>query len=235
MSHWYYKENRLPCIEVPKVKGGFRKPTKRDIEKYALVPSVTTILDVERKYGLEVWKESQLLEAAFKVDKSGLSLPDWSEKVKNVASTESELASDTGSEIHKAFEDYLSGKKWDEKYTDWVFCVQDWIGSKHISTMFSEQYIPTNLGYGGRYDLVFDDTIVDFKTQNLKDKFKFYRTWGRQLVAYGRAIGNIKHHISFVIDSKKSDKIPYEVKEWDDLDNLWNEFLACKTLFEAEK
>ena len=63
-THWYAKDG-TPVYEVPRASGeGMRNTTLRDARKMSLVPSVTTIINIAAKPGLEAWKLNQLLLAA---------------------------------------------------------------------------------------------------------------------------------------------------------------------------
>ena len=230
MSHWYYKDGK-PCTEVPKKSGGVKKPTIKEARELGLVPSVTTILKVIQNTGLEIWKTNQILEFAWKVKKEGNYL-DWVEQVRELASTESELASDTGTDIHEAITNWLQGKPYLDYYEKWVDSFKGWWNAQEKDIVGCELYIPTTNGYGGRYDIILGDTLIDIKTQNSKGKpLKTYRSWGRQLAAYGDVL-NCKKLLNWVVDSQKPDG--YLVYEWEDKEKLLNEFNAAKTLWLSE-
>src|SRR6266436_7275945 len=61
----YYARDGAPVYEVPRAKGdGTRPTTLADARKRDLVPSVTNVLNVAAKPGLETWKAQQLLQSA---------------------------------------------------------------------------------------------------------------------------------------------------------------------------
>ena len=61
--HWYRKDG-APQYTVKAKDGSDRPTTLRDARKMSLVPSVTTILKIAAKPGLEAWKQEQMLLAA---------------------------------------------------------------------------------------------------------------------------------------------------------------------------
>lgn len=65
-GHWY-KADGSPCHEVPYAdpKKGNRPTTLRDAKKLRLFPSVTTVLGVLAKPGLEKWKAEQITGACW--------------------------------------------------------------------------------------------------------------------------------------------------------------------------
>jgi hypothetical protein len=62
--HWYNQDGQ-PAYEVEnKSKGGMRPTTLRDAKQLNLVPSVTTVMDIMDKPGLNVWLQDRVLESA---------------------------------------------------------------------------------------------------------------------------------------------------------------------------
>jgi hypothetical protein len=62
-THWYQKDG-TPAYTIVGKNGKERATTLRDARTLELVPSVTTILSVLAKPGLENWKQNQILMAA---------------------------------------------------------------------------------------------------------------------------------------------------------------------------
>lgn len=242
MSHWYYP-NGLPCTEVLKKDGkGTKKPTIREAREMGLVPSVTTILQVIHNTGLEIWKTNQIIEFAWKVDRKGIAYVDWADRVREMATTESELAADTGSDIHEAITEWIKTGKMDTNYARWVDSFSKWwlpfLAENLVNSndVFCEEHIKTINGYGGRYDIKIATAkiMIDIKTQNSKDKpLKTYRNWGRQLKGYGD-VEDCNRLINFIIDSQNPEK--FSVYEWPITEHLKlsEEFKAAKTLWCSE-
>jgi len=68
-THWYTREG-VPMYTVEAKNGNQRPTTLRDARALDLVPSVTTVLNVAAKPGLEAWKQRQLLLAALTLPRS---------------------------------------------------------------------------------------------------------------------------------------------------------------------
>jgi hypothetical protein len=58
--HWY-RQDGGPQYTVKAKDGSDRPTTLRDARKLNLVPSVTTILKIAAKPGLEAWKQEQMV------------------------------------------------------------------------------------------------------------------------------------------------------------------------------
>lgn len=74
-SHWYFPDGS-PLHEVERADGKGTRPTNlRDARKLGLYPSVTNILSVLAKPGLNAWKQEQAILAALTLPRrSGESL-----------------------------------------------------------------------------------------------------------------------------------------------------------------
>ena len=62
-GHWY-DQNGDPAYTLIGANGKERNTTLRDAKTYGLVPSVTTIIGMIAKPGLENWKITQAIKAA---------------------------------------------------------------------------------------------------------------------------------------------------------------------------
>ena len=70
----YYNKQGESCHEVVGKNGKVRPTTIRDARQLGLVPSVTTIMDIQAKPALIQWVQNQILEAAMA---SPFSEDDW--------------------------------------------------------------------------------------------------------------------------------------------------------------
>lgn len=242
MSHWYYP-NGLPCTEVLKKDGkGTKKPDINSARELGLFAGVTSYIDIIRKFGLEIWMKNQVLEFAWKVKRDGLDFKTWKEMVLDMATTEGELAADTGTDIGQAIEDWIQTGKIDTNYARWVDAFSRWwipflAENSPIENLTIQGYIPTDLGYAGKYDIRLNHSLIDVKTQNTKgkgfdSKWKPYSSWGWQLIAYADAI-KCTRIINFVVDSQNPDfsivhEWPKELHE-----KLRSEFNAARILWLA--
>ena len=126
-GHWYTATGE-PRHTMPLAKGdGERNTTLRDAKKHKLFPSVTSILGLFAKPGLDRWKQDQLLRIAYdnprKMDETFERFADRCllEHEKPV-----EEAADFGTRIHDAIEKYFEGFPVDDDLLEYVQPAFDW-------------------------------------------------------------------------------------------------------------
>jgi hypothetical protein len=236
-SHWYLRDGR-PFHEIAKKDGsGNRAVTLADARKVLALPSVTNVLGVIAKPGLEAWKIEQGIMAALTLPRTAEEpLDAFARRVVVDMGEQVEKAADFGSSIHSACEIYARNKeipkdpkllahfqpwqKWFDENVERIHCLE-------------EVYVHPDQGYAGRVDMValikgVGGTssywaVVDFKTQKVKRSAKgepkpvFYETWPLQLEAYRQAVihstgKNVTELVSVVIDSAEPG--PVAVKVW---------------------
>lgn len=256
-SHWYFPDG-TPLHEVARADGKGQRPTSlRDARKLGLFPSVTNVLGVIAKPGLEAWKiEQGILSALTMPRNEGESVDDFARRVVNDMSGEVRSAADRGSAIHAAIEIYAQGG-WipeDKEVAALFEPARQWFDAEVIC-VHSVETATANLewGYAGRVDLVATlkstgrPTVIDFKTQKTRrDKagnFKpiLHDTWPLQLEAYRQALASKDKGLadaaiaSVVIGS--TEPVPVEVKVWDDADKpaFFRAFLAARDLWVWQK
>jgi hypothetical protein len=170
--------------QVKSNAGTLRNTTLRDARKYDLVPSVTTILNVAAKPGLEAWKQQQILLASLTLPKhDDESLDQYAERVLKDSKEQASEARDLGTAIHAKVQSAFEGGPPNESYLavkavlDQAYGKQEWISEK----AFSHQ-----LGFGGKCDLHCKLAVVDIKTKAFspKDDPQGYDEHLMQLAAY---------------------------------------------------
>ncbi len=236
-SHWYLQDGR-PFHQIAKKDGsGNRAVTLADARKVLALPSVTNILGVLAKPGLDAWKIEQGIMAALTLPpRADEPLDTFARRVVTDMSEQVEKAADFGTAIHAACEAYAINK---ELPTDpkLLAFIQDWVrwfdeNVERIDCIEQVVVHPT-AAYAGRVDMVAklkggsatgsQWCVVDFKTQKVKRSAKgeakaaFYETWPLQLAAYREAINastgkNVVGLVSVVVDSVEPG--PVHVKEW---------------------
>lgn len=172
-SHWYRVDGK-PEYSQFTADGQKRATTLRDARKKGLLPSVTTILSVLGKPGLETWKQNQVLEAAHGSPASdGESIQSYTRRIKNQAFQQVDDAARIGSAIHDALDRYWDGHPVPPEWLPYVQPVLDWKQSHQIR--FTEREIGvSNLtqGYAGRADVFLEvgshKGAGDFKTRKTK-------------------------------------------------------------------
>ena len=256
-SHWYFPSG-VPLHEVPRADGKGQRPTSlRDARKLGLFPSVTNVLSILAKPGLDAWKQEQAILAALTLPRTeGETLDDFAKRVLVDMTSEVGRAADLGSAVHAAIEGYAQGR-WlpEDKGVARLFePARQWF-DKEVIAVHSVEIATAHLewGYAGRVDLVATlrstgrPTVIDFKTQKTRrDKdgnFKpiLHDTWPLQLEAYRMALASRDKGLadaaiaSVVIGS--TDPVPVVVKVWDDADKdgYFRAFLAARDLWVWQK
>lgn len=256
-SHWYFRDG-TPLHEVARADGKGTRPTSlRDARKLGLFPSVTNILSILAKPGLDAWKQEQAILAALTLPRNeGESLDDFAKRVLIDMTSEVSRAADLGSAVHAAIEGYAQGG-WipEDKNVALLFePARRWFDDDVVAVHSVEIATANNqFGYAGRVDLVATlkstgrPTVVDFKTQKTRrDKageFKplLHDTWPLQLEAYRQALASRDKGLadaaiaSVVIGS--TEPAPVVVKVWDDTDKqgFFRAFLAARDLWVWQK
>ena len=256
-SHWYFPDG-TPLHEVPRADGKGQRPTSlRDARKLGLFPSVTNVLSILAKPGLDAWKQEQAILAALTLPRSEEeTLDDFAKRVLVDMTSEVGRAADLGSAVHGAIEGYAQGR-WlpEDKGVARLFePARQWF-DKEVIAVHSVEIATAHLewGYAGRVDLVATlrstgrPTVIDFKTQKTRrDKDGnftpiLHDTWPLQLEAYRMALASRDKGLadaaiaSVVIGS--TDPVPVVVKVWDDAnkDGYFRAFLAARDLWVWQK
>ena len=231
-SHWYLRDGR-PFHEIAKKDGSGNRPvTLADARKVMAFPSVTNVLGVLAKPGLDAWKIEQGIMAALTLPRGADEpLDAFAHRVVADMGEQVEKAADFGSAVHNACEVYALDKQLPEDprvlehLKGWVA----WFDANVERVASIEQvFVNHEDGYAGRVDMVallngLGWCVVDFKTQKVKRCVKgaarpvFYETWPLQLAAYREAIKqsgakNVQGIVSVVIDSAQPG--PVHVKHW---------------------
>ena len=253
-SHWYLPDG-TPYHDVPRADGnGTRSVTLRDARKVNALPSVTNILSVLSKPGLDAWKQEQAIMAALTLPKrDDESLDAFARRVVTDMSEQVRSAADLGSAVHAAIEVYLqTGESPENPDILRLFePVKLWI-DEHIERigLVETVAVHSEFGYAGRIDLVakLKSTgtwaVIDFKTQKMKPDKKgvfqaaFYENWPLQLMAYFRALNHagecsrrLEDIASVVINSVEP--TPVQVKVWprEEHEPLWQAFHCARELW----
>lgn len=253
-SHWYLPDG-TPYHDVPRADGnGTRSVTLRDARKVNAMPSVTNILSVLSKPGLDAWKQEQAIMAALTLPKrDDESLDAFARRVVTDMSEQVRSAADLGSAVHAAIEVYLQTGEPPENHDILRLFepVKLWI-DEHIERigLVETVAVHSEFGYAGRIDLVakLKSTgtwaVIDFKTQKMKPDKKgvfqaaFYETWPFQLMAYFRALNHagecsrrLEDIASVVINSVEP--TPVQVKIWprDEHEPFWQAFQCARELW----
>ena len=221
-GHWYTRTGQ-PAYTIVGKNGKERNTTLRDARQLNLLPSVTTILNVAAKPGLERWKMQQVLLAS-------LTLPmrddepeeAYLERIMDDSREQGRAAADIGTQIHAAIQQHYENQA-GYPYADYVAGVDAKITNefgKH--SWVSEQAFAHELGFGGKCDMFTknaDDPkvgiILDIKTKEFTetDKVDGYDEHVMQLAAYRVGLGISQARCANVFVSRNVPGL-VAVKEW---------------------
>lgn len=246
-SHWYLPDGR-PFHTVERADGkGQRPATLRDARKVGALPSVTNILNVVAKPGLDAWKIEQGILAALTLPRiDGETADAFAKRVAKDAGEQVVKAQDLGTSLHAAIEAFVS--RGEAPIPDLMpylapFMVW-WVEHAGKVDAVEQTVVSAEEGYAGRLDCVADidglPTVVDFKTQRCPDgKPAFYDQWPLQLEAYRRAYRGFVEPVaiaSIVIPTTEG-RAGCHAKVWpsEDREAYWSAFCAARTLWSYTK
>lgn len=176
-THWYTPKGK-PCYQVLKKKkrkadpDTYRDTTLRDARKLGLFPSVTTVMNVQAKPGLEVWKQNQILLAAATLPAiKDEPVDDWVKRVKEDAQKQAIEAAEEGTRIHAEIERFYKGELIAEKYNPHVSGTSEIVSNylcdynAHSPTDYitAEKSFAHELGFAGKSDLSISNRYISRK------------------------------------------------------------------------
>lgn len=233
-GHWYTREGE-PAYTTKSAKGDDRPTTLRDARKLDLVPSVTTILGVAAKPGLEIWKQNQILLAALTLPKQeGESEEAWVNRIIEDSKAQGREAADFGTQIHAQIQAHFEGRSYNPDFKGYVEGAVSAISS-HFNDWewVSEKSFAHELGFGGKCDLLvpagykFEGFVVDIKTKDFgpDDKVAAFDEHLLQLAAYRVGLRAQRARCANVFVSRNHPGLA-QVIEWsqEDLDRGWQMF-----------
>lgn len=200
--HWYDKEGN-PQHWVTAKNGVKRGTTLRDARKHGWVPSVTSVMDILAKPGLDRWKTNKAIEASISLSrKDGETNESFTKRILSESKKESEKAAERGSRIHNLLDMFFKESSMPESMSDQriigaVFSIlnincglPNTKEEMHVDWK-SEHTFTSDQGYGGMVDLCSDKWVIDFKTKEFDYDYKnlAYDSMGYQLIAYAKGLG----------------------------------------------
>lgn len=228
-DHWYNRDG-VPAYTVTGDNGKTRATTLRDARKHNLVPSVTTILKVVNKPGLNQWLNMQTLLAALTLPrKPDEPETDYINRVMEDSKAQSKAAADTGTAIHNAIQAFYEGVV-NNQYPDHVLACSNAI-ALHFGEQgwVSERSFAHEFGFGGKCDLFAPGFVLDIKTQDFTDPkaVKIYDEQLMQLAAYRVGLGMPSARCANVFVSRTQPGL-VSIHEWEEKDILrgWEMFSA---------
>jgi hypothetical protein len=198
--HWYGQDGS-PAYTVKAKDGSDRPTTLRDARKLNLVPSVSTIMRVAAKPGLDVWKNEQLLLAALTLPKvEGETEQAYIARVVADSKETGKRAAERGTLIHESIERHSRGQQTDHPVIVKAFeeAVFEHFKTHPFQKWETEVSFSHPMGFGGKTDLFTrpDESaplgiMLDAKTKefDVDDKIDVYDEHLMQLAAYRQGVG----------------------------------------------
>ena len=250
-GHWYTREGKA-MHTMPLAKGdGERNTTLRDAKKLGLYPSVTTLLGLFAKPGLERWKHDQLLRIAFdnpaKLDES---FENYADRCLVQHEKPVEEAADFGTKVHDAIECYWKGEHIPDELLGYIQPALDWKQENQLTFIeFELMLVSKTHGYAGTVDIVGRGKdnqmfILDWKTRKTQKgkKVTAYDFQIHQIAAYAAAYWGedkvLNHEVhganAFISSTEKG---RFEVIRYspEDLAKAWVDFTALCQLWRSLK
>ena len=250
-GHWYTREGKA-MHTMPLAKGdGERNTTLRDAKKLGLFPSVTTLLGLFAKPGLDRWKQNQLILIAFSnPPKAGETIEQYTDRCLLLHEKPVVEAADFGTKIHDAIECYWKGEHIPDELLEYIQPALDWKQANHLTFIeFEKMLVNTNHGFAGTVDIVGKGSdnqmfIVDWKTRKTKEgqKVTAYDFQIHQIAAYAatywgeeNVLNHRVHGANAFISS--TEKGRFEVIRYspEDLAKAWVDFTALCQLWRSLK
>ena len=197
-GHYYYPDGR-PAYTIIGKNGKERATTLRECKSLGLFPSVTTVLNILAKPGLERWKLNQVLLSAMTLPintERVETLDEYAARVIEDAAEQGHAAAERGTQIHGSIERMFQGLMYppeDAPFVEAILHALDPIG--HFEWAAEKSFAATE-GYGGKVDLHTASgrgIVIDFKGKDFtRDTPESKLVWpeqGYQLAAYRRGLG----------------------------------------------
>ena len=238
-THWYDCDGN-PRYTIIGKNGKERNTTLRDAREHGYVPSVTSVMGLAAKPGLENWKIDQALMAALTLPREeGESLDDFMKRAKADARQQGLEAAKKGTEIHAYIESGFSQAVESRPYRavkealDGLTGLEDgWVAEDSFAHPF---------GFGGKIDLYHPDGwVVDFKTKdNLegKDPAKLiYDEHGMQLAAYACGLNfDTPKRVSVFVDRENPEIVLVHLWDEDTFEKHLKMFLSLLQYWQLSK
>lgn len=232
----------VPLVSRP----GEIRPTRiSDVRKMwaegrDVVPSVTTVLNVLAKPGLENWKIDRHLTVAFDAAINMNQRDDWIAEVRRLTELEMDKAPTAGSDLHKSLEEFFRGNL-DDSHDDYRICHGVHQSIEMITGYRgweAERRFVSPLGYGGQVDLCGGDWVIDFKTKQTADKFKpgkmAFDEHVMQLAAYREGLGLPRAKAANVFICLEDGQVNFHEHTEEELQRGWRMFQHALALWQEQ-
>lgn len=199
-THWY-KEDGTPFYTIIGKNGKERPVTLKDAKQLGdIYPSVTTIIGLSHKPGLESWKIEQAILSAMTLPRQeDENDQEFMSRVKEDAKEQARRAAELGTKIHGIIEAGIRDKDYRYQFARSVIDTLDTECGKMGWTV-EYSFADTDYGYGGKCDLHNNTFLLDIKTTEKDiDSLKLWDEHYMQLAAYDYGIKGGKHRVCGII------------------------------------
>lgn len=192
-EHWYDRTG-APAYAIIGKNGKERATTLRDARTLCLVPSVTKVIGLAAKPGLEAWKQRQVLLASLTLPRvEGESDAALIGRIIEDSREQAKKAAARGTAIHAAIAQGLRGEQHDPALNQHVGMFWDAVRAEfgHVSWA-EERSFAHPLGFGGAVDLhrvERDPLVLDIKSKDSPEQAELYDEHAMQLAAYANGLG----------------------------------------------
>ena len=249
-GHWY--TNTGQARHTMKTKSGSeRNTTLRDARKLGLYPSVTTLLGLFAKPGLDRWIKDQLLRIAFENPaKDGESYEDYADRCLVAQEKPVEQAASFGTKVHDAIEAYFEGQHIPDELLEYIQPALDWKQDNGLNFIeFEKMLVNLEHGFAGTVDIVGQGGegqkfIVDWKTRKTKKGVKVtsYDFQIHQIAAYAATywgeeavLGHSVHGANCFISSTEPGRFEVIKYSPEDLASAWKVFRSVCSVWRSLK
>lgn len=246
--HWYRVDNGAPQYTVKAKDGSDRPTTLRDARKLNLVPSVTTIMKIAAKPGLEAWKQEQMMLSALTLPRlDGEDEKSFIARIVADSKATAKLAAERGTRVHESIEAWYEGVRPVEHH-DIAEAFEKKVFEHFMTHPFqrweTEVSFAHPMGFGGKTDLFTrpDESapvgiVLDAKTKEFgpDDDVPAYDEHLMQLAAYRVGLGLPNARCANVFASVSHPGL-VKVKEWseDELQRGWKMFQALLSFWQLK-
>jgi len=181
-GHWYKKDGSPAYTIIGKT--GERPTTLRDARKLGLLPSVTSIIQLAARPGLQAWMNDQLIMACLTMPRiEGESEGDYITRLKADSKAQAQKAAERGTQIHAWVQQGFENKPLtSDQYTFFYHAEESLKDACGECEWKTEESFATDR-YGGKVDLHSDRHVIDAKTTD-KD-LATIRTWEEHALQLG--------------------------------------------------
>jgi len=198
-GHWYDKDGS-PAYQIIGANGKQRNTTLRDAKKLGLLPSVTTVIGVAAKPGLDRWKQEQAILAALTLPRlEGEEESEWLSRVLSDSKAQGKDAAQRGTDIHAIIESFFDGILL-ESVPEYCRNIENALQAAYGARLWLPEVSASHsdLKYGGKVDLHakadkikgVPGVVVDFKTKETPlESVVPYQEHIMQMAAYRELLG----------------------------------------------